>query len=256
MLMSSELTKKLLSIARQMEADLFGVADLSPVKEYVIAQGGERLGLFSRAVAIGIGLSNTVVDQINPLLPADFSLYGWHVYKAVSPVVDNIAFQLAREIQRCGFEALAIPTSQFRQPGDRVGLFSHKLAAHLAGLGWIGKNGLLITPQHGPRVRLATILTDCPLDAGTRVDGSCGNCRQCVDVCPVDALSGVEFSEFEGVETRLNVALCGNYRDGDSASTKRGAHVCGLCLAVCPMAYQNNGAWRHPLASQAVCGHG
>ena len=232
--MSLELTEKLSSIAKELRADLFGIADLRPVKEFVVAQGGEQLGIFSRAVAIVLGLSNTIVNQLEPLLPADFSLYGWHIYKAVSPVVDNIALQLAREIQRQGFEALPIPSSQFRRPGERVGLFSHKLAAHLAGLGWIGKNCLLITPQFGPRVRLASILTDCPLEPGTRVDGRCGSCRECVDACPVDALSGVEFSDSEGVERRLNVDVCGDYRDGGSSSQKRGAHVCGLCLAVCP----------------------
>ena len=71
--MLSELTKKLSSIAREMEADLFGIADLRPVEEFVIAQGGERLGIFSHAVAIGLGLSNTVVNQLEPLLSADTS---------------------------------------------------------------------------------------------------------------------------------------------------------------------------------------
>ena len=141
--MSSELTEKLSLLAKEMEVDLFGIADLSPVQDLVVTQGGEQLSIFSHAVSIGLALSNTVVDGIEPLLPADFSTYGWHVYKAVSPMVDNIAFRLARELQRWGFEALPIPTSQFRRPGERIGLFSHKLAAHLAGLGWIGKN----TPQ-------------------------------------------------------------------------------------------------------------
>ncbi|MFQ6043466.1 MAG: 4Fe-4S double cluster binding domain-containing protein [Candidatus Poribacteria bacterium] len=251
MVMSSELTQKLSSIAKKMGADLFGIADLRPVQKLVVAQGGERLSIFSHAVAIGLGLSNTVVNQIDPLMPADFSVYGWHVYKAVSPTVDNIALQLARELQRWGFEALPVPTSQFRQPGERMGLFSHKLAAHLAGLGFIGKNCLLITPQFGPRVRLASILTDCPLEPGTRIDGRCGDCRECVDVCPVDALSGVEFCDSEVIEKRLNVDACGGYRDGGAASDKRGAHVCGLCLAVCPRAYPQKEGWRHPLAQKS-----
>ena len=255
--MSLELTQKLSSIAKEMGADLFGTADIRPVHKLVVAQGGEQLGIFSHAVAIGLGLSNTVVNQIDPLMPADFSVYGWHVYKAVSPLVDTIAMQLARKIQELGFEALPIPSSQFRKPGERIGLFSHKLAAHLAGLGWIGKNCLLITPQFGPRVRLASILTDCPLEPGTRVDDKCGNCRECVDACPVDALSGVEFCDSaksnarlrlsEGIERRLNVDACGDYRDGPS-SEKRSGNICGLCLAVCPKAYPQKEGWSHPLA--------
>ena len=46
--MSLELTEKLSSIAKELGADLFGIADLRPVKEFVVAQGGEQLGIFSR----------------------------------------------------------------------------------------------------------------------------------------------------------------------------------------------------------------
>jgi len=226
--------------AHKMGSDLFGVADLCSVKNYVIAQGGDRLGAFSHAVVVGLRLSNTVVDQLDPLMPADYSLYGFHVYKAVSPFVDKIALQVARLIEETGFRALPIPTSQFRRPGERVGIFPHKLAAHLAGLGWIGKNCLLITPKFGPRIRLASVLTDCELEAGAPIKDSCGNCRVCVDVCPVGALKGVEFCESQGVEKRLNVNACGNYRDGDAAGARRGAHVCSLCLAKCPKVRQEN----------------
>ncbi len=97
-----------------------------------------------------------------------------------------------------------------------------------------GKNCLLITPRFGPRIRLASVLTDCELEAGNIIEGSCGDCRVCIDACPVDALKGVEFRESEGVEKRLDVNACGNYRDGADSGARRGAHVCALCLAMCP----------------------
>ncbi|MCK9565162.1 MAG: hypothetical protein M0Q43_03825 [Methanothrix sp.] len=69
---------------------------------------------------------------------------------------------------------------------ERVAVvFSHKLAAHMAGLGWIGKSCLLITPEAGPRVRWASVLTDAPMKAtGYAMAERCGECRKCVDVCP------------------------------------------------------------------------
>ena len=172
----------------------------------------------------------------------DLSLYGYHVYKAVSPMVDAMAYQLGQRMERAGFQALPVPSSQYRAVGERIGLFSHKLAAHLAGLGWIGKNTLLITPQFGPRVRLATVLTDGELEGGHREDERCGACQKCVEACPVGALTGREFHESEGVEARLDVEKCGTYRDGAGSGAKRGAHVCGLCLAVCPKAYSQDPA--------------
>lgn len=229
------LNHKILSrFAADKGADLFGVADLKPVKEYMIQQGGPFFDRFSHAVVIGIKLSNSVVDQLDPLMPADYSLYGFHVYKAVSPLLDRIALGLSQKLERHGFQALPIPTSQFRNRGERIALFSHKLAAHLAGLGWIGKNCLLITPEFGPRVRLASVLTNCTLHPGTLMEGKCGTCQVCADVCPVGAINGIEFSESDGIKRRLDVDACGKYRDGTESGARRGAHVCALCLARCP----------------------
>ena len=227
-------TDKLSKLAHLQGADLFGVADLLPVHKYMIQQGGEFLSRFSRAVVIGMKISDAVVDQLDPILPADYSLYGFHVYKAVSPLLDTVALRLSQEIERAGFNSLPIPTSQFRSPGKRVAIFSHKLAAHLAGLGWIGKNCLLITPEYGPRVRLATVLTDCKLASGLPIEGKCGSCQVCVDVCPVSAIKGNDFCESESIEMRLDVDICGKYRDGADSGARRGAHVCALCLARCP----------------------
>jgi epoxyqueuosine reductase QueG len=222
------------SVAQNMGADLFGIADLRTHRQYVIEQGGESIGVFSHAVVVGIRLLKSVVDTLEPHLPADYSLYGWHVYKSVSPKVDQVALQLSRILEERGFSALPIPSSQFRRPGERRAIFSHKLAGHLAGMGWIGKNCLLITPEFGPRIRLASILTDCELESGQRLSGQCGECEICVDSCPVGALKGIEFNELDKVEKRIDVNTCGSYRDGKNTDARRGAHVCGLCLARCP----------------------
>ena len=71
--------------------------------------------------------------------------------------------------------------------------FSVKEAARRAGLGWIGKNNLLITPGFGPRLSMSGILVDAPLDDGIPMDKShCGDCRKCVDACLFKVLSGVQ----------------------------------------------------------------
>jgi epoxyqueuosine reductase QueG len=113
-------------------------------------------------------------------------------------------------------------------------MFSHKMAAHLAGLGWIGKSCLLITPQVGPRVRWVSVLTDAPLEVtGEPMVEQCGSCQECVEICPVQAFTGRPFREEEPREMRYDAGKCDRYfrkmkeKNGDLA-------ICGLCLYVCP----------------------
>src|SRR4030042_5597859 len=104
--------------------------------------------------------------------------------------LDDIALRLSNLLVSDGLAAYPIPASQ-RNGRDRMqSIFSHRMAAHLAGLGWIGKNCCLITPIAGPRVRLVTVLTDAPLAPGSPMDSRCGDCTACVDACPPHAIKG------------------------------------------------------------------
>jgi epoxyqueuosine reductase len=113
------------------------------------------------------------------------------------------------------------------------GLFSHKLAAHLAGLGWIGKSCLLVTPEAGPRVRWATLLTDAPLRVtGEPMEERCGGCQQCVDICPAQAFSGEPFREQEPRNVRFAARKCREYQN--RLAEAMGVSTCGMCLYFCP----------------------
>lgn len=218
------------SLVRQNGGDLFGVADLEPARQYIIAQGGEFLGNFSRAVSVGMQLSDAIVDQHIPDERHENSLYWHHVYEVVTPALDFLAQRIYRELQAKGYQAFPIPASIPYNRETLRGVFSHKLAAHLAGLGWIGKNCLLITPEYGPRVRFITVLTDAPLSPGTPQDKKCGKCQKCVDNCPVKAFRGVEFRPSDPVEIRFNTRTCADYRRNSS---------CGMCVAKCPIGHHS-----------------
>jgi len=68
-----------------------------------------------------------------------------------------------------------------------------------AGLGEVGRHGLLITPKYGSNVRLAQVLTDLPLETDNPIDFGiqdyCSRCKQCARKCPVDAIPFEEKSE-------------------------------------------------------------
>jgi len=229
---------KLRELAEAMGTDFFGVADLSPAHEAILAQGGPVIAGFPRAVSIGIGLLHAIVDQLPQRGQRAVAMnYRYHAYDLVNQRLDHIASRLSGVLQREGYQALPVPASQTVDEERLCGAFSHKMGAHLAGLGWIGKNCLLITPEVGPRVRWATVLTDAPLEVtGSPMDERCGGCQQCVDICPPQAFTGRPFRADEPREARFAAHKCDAYFD---ALTEAGrVPVCGMCLYICPWGRQ------------------
>ena len=219
--------------ARELGANYFGVADLQPARESVEAQGGQFLAKYPRAVSVGIRIPEGIVDQLpNRQNPMVAHTYDYTIYTTVNQSLDRIGLAVSGLLQEAGHAALAVPASQTPDRSRLVGLFSHKLAAHLAGLGWIGKSCLLNTPDHGPRVRWVTILTDAPLDAGTPMNQRCRQCKLCVAECPPQAFTGRSFHADEPREARFNPQVCEAYRQEQAKII--GVRICGMCVYVCP----------------------
>lgn len=142
--------------------------------------------------------------------------------------------RLSFVLERAGYRTVPVPASQILDDEKLIGLVSHKLVGHQAGLGWIGKNALLITPQVGPRLRLGTVLTDAPLIPGTPMDDQCGDCRACVDACPPKALLGRNFHAEDERAARVKVDMCEAYRHHLKKNVT-GVQACGMCLYACPV---------------------
>ena len=113
--------------------------------------------------------------------------------------------------------------------------FSFKYASVKAGLGWIGKNDVLITEQYGPRVRLSAICMDYKLPIGEAITNSrCPNdCTICVDSCPYHTLSGIQWDITKKREELIDYNLC-NEKRSIYIKTHNRKHSCGLCLVSCP----------------------
>jgi epoxyqueuosine reductase len=236
----NDLRRQLEGQARGLGADAFGVADLTPARDFIVAQGGGFLARFPRVVSVGIRLPEGIVDELpRHAEPAVALTYNFLVYSTVNNALDRIALAMSRQLQQAGFAALPVPTSQTVNAERHHGLFSQKLAAHLAGLGWIGKSCLLITPDHGPRQRWVSVLTDAPLAPGQPMEESCRSCRLCVDACPAHAFTGAKFVASEPREARMNAQACFDYREGMFKVT--GARTCGMCVYVCPYGRKKRG---------------
>jgi epoxyqueuosine reductase QueG len=231
--MSMDIDTRLRTLAHSQGADYFGVADLSSAYEFILLQGGERVARYPRAIAIGMALQDSLVDVLPDKDPEGAILYRHNSYDVVNQILDQIGVRVANELQRVGHDAFPIPASKRTSDENICGVFSQKLAAHLAGLGWIGKSCLLITADHGPRVRWVSILTDAPLKpTGSRIEPRCGDCTACVDICPQNAFTGRFFSEVEPREARFDASACDRYFK--KMEKKMSVAVCGLCLYICP----------------------
>jgi len=232
--MPRDIDTKIRTLAGSLDADYYGVADLTPTRDAIRTQGGERAARYPRGVVIGIRLQDSVVDLLPEKDKAGAILYRHTTYDVVNTALDQAALRVANILQREGYAAFPVPASKRTSDEKIAGPFSQKLAAHMAGLGWIGKSCLLVTPDHGPRVRWVTVLTDAPLEpTGSPMEPQCGECTECIDICPVHAFTGRMFSPDEPREARFDAAACDRYYK--QLGKELGVDgVCGMCLWVCP----------------------
>lgn len=231
--MQRALEDQIRQIAQQEGVDFIGVADLARAKEEIARQGGTEVAKYPRAISLGIRLFDGIVDQLpDRENRAGAVSYRTHCYDVINARLNLVASKVAGAVQRSGFRAYPVPASD-RFDNERIcAVFSHKLAAHLAGLGWIGRSCLLVTPDAGPRVRFVTVLTDAPLVAGTPMEVQCGDCSECVDACPVQAFTGRLFREDEPREARYDARKCELFFK--AMENEGRPAVCGLCLHACP----------------------
>lgn len=183
------------------------------------------------AVTIVRRLSDTVVETIAERP----SIMYFHHYRTTNTKLDLLALDAVDFIEMKGYSALPVAASQSTPTEKEAyrGIFPHKTAAVLAGLGFIGKNALFITPEFGSKVRLVTVLTDMPLKSEKPVQApKCGSCEICKNACPAHAITGKLYEYGAPRDTIFNARRCSEhmktYKD-----IGRGA-VCGLCMRACP----------------------
>lgn len=200
--------------------ELFGVADIEKIKS-TFSVSEKLLLKLDKAVCLGMRLSASVLDEISS---APTRLY-FHHYRTVNASLDQAALKVANFIQAKGFMALPIPASIILDWENQKAHLSHKQLGVLAGLGWIGRNNLLVNKELGSQFRLATILTNMPLKLDKPVKEDCGACHLCVKMCPAAAIkeNPVDFEHiqcFEKLKEFQKQRLVDQY-------------ICGVCVNVC-----------------------
>ncbi len=179
------------------------------------------------AISIVIPLSRYVISKIGDAPTYEY----FHHYRTVNAFIDHVLLRCGLEIAKGGYSYQCVGASH--STGEYKGYFSHKQAARLAGLGYIGKSALFISEKYGPAIRLGTILTDMPFEVGTPLDKDCGDCTICRDKCPAMAIRGVNYKEGMERSDIFDAAACSNHMKKAYRMIGRGS-VCGICIANCP----------------------
>ncbi|MEN8201552.1 MAG: 4Fe-4S dicluster domain-containing protein [Bacteroidota bacterium] len=152
-----------------------------------------------------------------------------------------LALKLASWIRESGYEATAHIDGNY----DLI----CPLVAVDAGLGTLGRMGLLMTPDLGPRVRISVVSTSMPLvNSSPKPESStlhfCHICKKCADVCPAAAIPDGPRLEMGGIKRwQINSEKC--YHFWTTSGTD-----CGRCISVCPYSHPDN--WFHRLVRAAI----
>lgn len=223
-------TEEVKSYAKSLGADLVGIADLAMVKGIETIPAG-LLEKFTHAVVIAFQVSPVVFAHIdNEPTP----LYAQQ-YSAINQLLDQINLRLQSKILSSGYQALALPASQTVDRERHMGHISSKALAVAAGLGWQGKSLLLVTPQYGPRIRIACLLTDAPLIADDTLANRCGNCLKCKEACPAQAINGLAWQGTQRIrEDAIDLARCVGWVTEMAKKPGIGSNICGICIKACP----------------------
>lgn len=165
-------------------------------------------------------------------------------YETVNDNLQRMSLYLALHIEDAGYEALYLPTTYGAthswddagpKPPGGTAPFSHRHAAVAAGLGELGLNNLLLTPQYGPRVRLVSIITNAPLAVDEPLEEPVclgEKCSLCVRNCPAQAFSALHPLVMPGQTSPLamfDVEVCRNHYN------KSGGHCGRECMTTCPL---------------------
>ena len=216
-----ENTEKLKTLTHQWGGALFGVADLRSFKREEFLLPASVMDQFLFAISVAYRLSDAILEGIEGQPTSHY----FHHYQRINILLDNIGLMLNSTIQDLGYQAMPIAASQLVDWKSQRGHLSHKHVAKAAGLGWIGRNNLLVNDRLGSRIRLVTVLTDLPLMVSSPSTGNCGSCKDCIPVCPVGAIKEQQ-EDFDHIRCYEQLKIF-------SKTLHLSHHICGVCVKAC-----------------------
>jgi len=228
------------AIGAQEDIDLIGFSSMDDPRLYLRPENADFLRQqgYVWAISIANRISPSACDLLLRREDAGLLFYFDQHCRERAAALERAAHALCLYIESYGARAFLVPGlgTGYSDGKARV-IVSHITQARLAGLGEMGDSGMLITPEYGPRVRLATILTSHPLTVpDTLPEGICIHCGFCREICPSGSIGTGRFDPEHPERYYTDKALCTRHRD--EQKKRLGSRFCNLCMAVCPVGKQ------------------
>ncbi len=220
--LSEEIKKQLMGLG----ADMVGIGDLSMIPSEVRKN-------MPFGISIAIAYSPQDIQGIGEGPTEEY----YRAYMRINDKLDSIITEGADYLKKIGYEAIAQTIEEVAKVETKYdSVLPHKTVATRAGMGWIGKNALLVTKKYGSAIRISSILTNAPLTADIPIDESnCKECRKCVEKCPGEAVKGLNWSVRTGRNELFDPVRCrAKARELSWSRIGREISLCGKCILLCP----------------------
>lgn len=216
-----ELTEELKKLLYHQGAYLVGIGNMSKIEHCN----------FKTGVSVAVPLPQNIIVDLQEAPTKEY----YNLYYALNKKLNEIVMAGEKFLKNKGFDAYAQTTERVKINQNKISEIPHKTVATRAGLGWIGKNCLLVTPQYGSAIRISSLLTNAPLECDKPIRQSrCGACNLCVKNCPAQALKGTLWEAGMQREKIVDIEKCYK-KQVEIMSDRTGIEtdLCGKCFAVC-----------------------
>ncbi|MDI3482865.1 MAG: epoxyqueuosine reductase [Candidatus Methanomethylophilaceae archaeon] len=229
-----DLQDSLRAYAKESEISMIGFGPFSKLKD--VRKLGDAPFELPTVVCIGVELPLDAVEDAKNRPSEKLR----ESYKVANKKMMVVAQGLEEMIRKAGYSTHIIHPADRVNKEDLLGPVSLKSIARICGMGWIGKNGLIVTKDFGPRIRFLAILTDMPLiEEPLPLKNQCGDCRECINECALKILKEPEFEDYPiNRDSIIDWQRCGRFEAKLIGDGSRPERACGKCIAYCPRSYQ------------------
>jgi len=243
----ADFTGELKQYVLEQGMDLVGIAATAKIDELTPAGYNRPRDLLPECkstVVMAVQWNHALVDGLPELRP----MYS-RMMIMMNNFLDTTILKISHFLQRKGYLSMPVHASDPYDLINLKGVISHKHAAVQAGIGEFGLSNLLLTPQFGPRQRLAQILTDAELVPDKPMnqrlcEKMIAECKfACITVCPYKYIPN-RYQKDPGVMDRtiiqgvsIDKQGCSYYQDRGLPRMGRNGYTyrCGMCINACPV---------------------